>query len=124
MKIVKANPFFQGRSLTNILDDVFNKSFMDMTGADFSLTTPSVNIIEGDADITLEVAAPGLEKSDFNIALDNDQLTISASKENQTEDSEEGKWSRREFNYSTFKRTFYLDDSVDAEKINASYENG
>lgn len=124
MNIVKVNPVFQGRTLTNFMDDVFNRSISDLVGSDFSVTTPSVNITENNDTFTLELAAPGLDKSDFNVVVEKDQLVISASKETKSEDKEEGKWTRKEFNYTTFKRTFHLTDAVDAENINAEYNKG
>ncbi len=124
MNIVKVNPVFQGRTFTNLMDDVFNRSISDLVGSDFSVTTPSVNITENNDTFTLELAAPGLDKKDFNIFIEKDQLVISASKEVKNEDKEEGKWTRKEFNYTTFKRTFHLTDAVDAENINAEYNKG
>ncbi|MCZ2100942.1 MAG: Hsp20/alpha crystallin family protein [Chitinophagales bacterium] len=124
MNIVRVNPFFQGKSLSNILDDVFNRSISDMVGNDISTTIPSVNITEDNDKLTLEVAAPGMDKKDFNISIDKDQLIISAEKENQTEEKEEGQWTRKEFNYASFKRSFHLGDGINIDKIDANYENG
>jgi HSP20 family protein len=124
MNIVKVNPFLQGKSFTNMLDDVFNRSISDLVGSDFAVTTPSVNVSEDNDNVILEVAAPGLDKKDFNVAVEKDQLIISASKEAQTEDKEEGKWTRKEFNYQSFKRSFHLSDKIETEKIEAEYHNG
>ncbi|MBK8055822.1 MAG: Hsp20/alpha crystallin family protein [Saprospiraceae bacterium] len=124
MNIVKVNPFLQGKSFTNLLDDVFNRSISDLVGSDFAVTTPSVNVSEDNDNVILEVAAPGLDKKDFNVAVEKDQLIISASKEAQTEDKEEGKWTRKEFNYQSFKRSFHLSDKIETEKIEAEYHNG
>jgi HSP20 family protein len=124
MNVVKVNPFFQGRSFSNIIDDVFNRSISDFVGNDFAVSNPSVNISELDDKFVLELAAPGLEKKDFNIALEKGQLTISASKETNTEENESGRWTRKEFNFSSFKRSFHITDVVDAEKIQAEYQNG
>ena len=124
MNIVRVNPFFQGKTLSNILDDVFNRSISDLTGNDMSMTIPSVNISEDNDNMVLEVAAPGMEKQDFNISIDKDQLIIAAKKESQSEEKEAGKWTRREFNYASFRRSFHLGDVIDADKIDANYENG
>lgn len=124
MNIVKVNPFLQGRSFTNIIDDVFNRSISDFVGNDFAVNNPSVNISELDDKFVLELAAPGLEKKDFNISLEKGHLTISACKESNTEANETGKWTRKEFNFSSFKRSFHITDVVDAEKIMAEYQNG
>ena len=86
---------------------------------------PAVNIKETDEAFAVEVAAPGKTKEDFNIELDNDVLTISAGTEQEKETQEEnGRYTRREFSYSTFKRAFTLPDSVDSGKIGASYDSG
>ncbi len=124
MNIVKVNPFLQGKSFTNLLDDVFNRSISDLVGSDFAVTTPSVNVSEDNENVVLEVAAPGLDKKDFNIAVEKDQLIISATKEAQAEDKEEGKWTRKEFNYQSFKRSFHLSDKIETDKIEAEYNNG
>jgi HSP20 family protein len=124
MNIVKVNPFLQGKSFTNLLDDVYNRSISDLVGSDFAVTTPSVNVSEDNENVVLEVAAPGLDKKDFNITVEKDQLIISATKEAQAEDKEEGKWTRKEFNYQSFKRSFHLSDKIETDKIEAEYNNG
>ncbi|MBL0023743.1 MAG: Hsp20/alpha crystallin family protein [Saprospiraceae bacterium] len=124
MNIVKVNPFVQGRTFSNLIDDVFNRSISDLVGNDLATTTPSVNVTETNDNFTLEVAAPGLDKKDFNIAVEKDQLIISASKESQEEEKSEGKWTRKEFNYKSFKRTFHITEAIEADKIEARYENG
>jgi HSP20 family protein len=123
MNIVKVNPFLHGKTFTNFIDDVFNRSISDLVGSDFSVTTPSVNISENDDNFMLEVAAPGLDKKDFNIAVEKDQLIISASKE-MKEEKQEGTWTRKEFNYQSFKRTFHITDDIDTNNIAAEYTNG
>lgn len=88
-------------------------------------TLPAVNIIENHEDILVELAAPGLSKNDFYLELDYQTLTISSRKD-------EGKvlrnmewYARREFNYQSFSRSFYLPKSVvDVANIKAQYENG
>jgi HSP20 family protein len=84
---------------------------------------PAVNITESDKAFGLELAAPGLEKGDFNLSVDNQQLTISCEKEEKSESKEE-QFTRKEFSYQSFSRSFMLPDSVDAEKIKASYRDG
>jgi HSP20 family protein len=84
---------------------------------------PAVNIIEGDTNFKVEVAAPGLDKEDFKVHVEKNILEISAEKKDETV-SENKKFLRKEFNYSEFKRTFSLPSSVDAEKINAVHRNG
>lgn len=124
MNIIKRNPIVYGKTFSNLMDEVFNRSISDLVGGDYSITSPSVNITENDQTFLLEMAAPGLEKSDFNIAIENDQLVISAQKEDKKESSEEGKWTKKEFNFSSFKRSFHLSDAVDSDHIQAEYQNG
>lgn len=124
MNTLKSNPFTQGRSISNIIDDVFNRSISDFIGNEFAVTHPSVNIGELEDKFVLEVAAPGLDKSDFNIAIEKGQLTVSATKEEKKDENESGKWARKEFNFSSFKRSFHISDAVNTENISAEYNNG
>jgi len=82
-----------------------------------------VNIKETEKDYVLEVVAPGMEKEDFKINLDNNILTISAEKESGKEDQNE-KQIRKEYKFSSFKRSFTLDEKINAENIIAKYVNG
>ena len=86
-----------------------------------------VNVKESENAYELEVIAPGFEKSDFNINLDKDLLTISAGKKAEVKeesDNKNHKQIRREYSYRSFKRTFTIDDKIDATNIGASYING
>jgi len=84
---------------------------------------PAVNISEGENEFTIEVAAPGLEKKDFKIDLENDVLTIASVREDSKEENHD-QYTRREFRYCNFSRSFNLPDSVDAENIKAAHKNG
>jgi HSP20 family protein len=86
-------------------------------------SAPSVNIVEEKDEFHIEVAAPGLEKKDFVVNLENNLLTISSEKESKNEENE-GKVMRREFNYTSFKRSFTLPLTVDGEKISATHKDG
>ncbi len=125
MNTIKSNPIFAARQLTSLLDDVFNKPIGQAGyNSEWAATMPSVNITENDEAFLLELAAPGLTKEDFKITLNNDQLEITVSKEHKSEEKEEGKWYRKEFNYSSFKRSFNINDSINTENIIAEYLNG
>ncbi len=124
MSIVKFNPFFPGKVLGNMIEDVFNRGISDIVGSDFAVNVPSVNISENPDSFVMELAAPGLDKGDFNISLDHNKLTVSVEKKSEKEAGEEGKWTRKEFNYSSFKRTFTLTEDVQADRIAASYDKG
>jgi HSP20 family protein len=106
--------------------------FNDFFGMDFYPThyrsngyknLPAVNIAEDDNGFTLEIAAPGLEKKDFRIDIDNDRLTISSVKEEKSEKVHDN-YTRREFAYNRFNRSFTLPETVDPEKITAVHKNG
>jgi HSP20 family protein len=107
-------------------DDFFGKEIFGYNPNNFAKTTPAVNVKEDDKQFILEVAAPGLQKEHFNVAVEDGILTISAeTKSEKTESNEDAKFTRKEFSYSTFKRSFTLDEeSVDADNIVAKYENG
>ena len=85
---------------------------------------PAVNVKETEDQFELELAAPGLGKDDFNIQVDQDLLTISSEKEIKKEEKEDGRFTRREFSYSSFKRSFSLPETVASEKIEANYTDG
>lgn len=86
-------------------------------------TLPAVNIKENEMGFELELAIPGKKKEDFNIEVDNDVLTVSMETKSEDETSKEN-YTRKEFSYTSFKRSFTLPETVDNEKIKASYENG
>lgn len=125
MNLVKRD-FFPG--LPSIFDDFFNTDYNDWGFKNNSLTNttlPAVNIVECEDKFLVEMAAPGMTKGDFQIMLDNEMLTISSEKEIKNELDENDRYSRREFSYQTFKRTFQLPKSVvDDSKIEAAYNNG
>jgi HSP20 family protein len=104
--------------------ELFNDYFDGMLTSDFRRTsTPAVNIIENDENFTLEIAAPGLKKEDFKINVDNDLLTISAERKNELNEKN-SRYTRKEFSYISFSRSFNLPEMVNADSINANYENG
>ncbi|MBN2173936.1 MAG: Hsp20/alpha crystallin family protein [Bacteroidales bacterium] len=114
-------------SFPSLIDNLFSRDWMDWNSSNFSTTNttlPAVNISETKDDFQIEVAAPGMEKKDFKINLENNQLTISSERKNEKEDSEEN-YTRREFSYQSFSRTFTLPEHiVDGEKISAKYNDG
>lgn len=109
--------------LTDLLDvDRFFDSDLFDLGARFN-NLPSVNIEEKEKEFKVELAAPGFAKKDFSINLQNDVLTISAEKKEEKEQSEK-EFKRREFNYSSFQRSFALPETVNEDQINAEYKDG
>lgn len=112
----------------SLLDNFFNNDLFDWSSRNFSntnTTLPAVNIKEDEESFMVEVAAPGMDKKDFKIELDNNLLTISSEKqEEKSENGKEGKYTRREFSYQSFSRSFNLPDTVAADKIQARYAEG
>jgi HSP20 family protein len=104
-------------------DFLRNNFFGDLLDSESNLNNPAVNISEGTECYVIEVAAPGLAKSDFKINLDHNVLTISSSKENIKEDKT-GNYTRQEFSYSSFARSFTLPESTETDKISASCKDG
>ena len=110
--------------LPNIVDDFFGKDFLtNFFEPQTGVSVPAVNIVEDKENFKIEVAAPGLDKEDFNIEMENNVLTISSEKGSKHEEKEK-EYMRREFSYSSFKRTFTMPEIVDSEKIVASHKNG
>ena len=113
--------------IPTLFDRFFENDLFDWSNRNFSdtnTTLPSVNIKESADEFEVELAAPGLVKTDFNIDLIHDTLTISSEKKVENEIKEGQEFARREFSYQSFNRSFTLPNSVDSEKIKAKYENG
>ncbi|KFE99173.1 heat-shock protein [Chryseobacterium formosense] len=110
-----------------LFDDFFSRELFNWGNNNYSSTLstiPSVNISENEHSFDVELAAPGMEKQDFEISLEGNLLTISSSKKNEMEEKNE-KYTRREFSYQSFQRSFELAKNVvDEEHIEAKYENG
>ena len=105
-------------------DEFFGKDLLqDFFASTSNYNMPAVNISENKDGFKIDVAAPGLTKEDFKIDLHNKILTLSSEKEEKNEENTE-KFTRREFSYSSFKRSFGLPDMIDNENIAASYNNG
>ena len=125
MSLIKRDDFFP--NLPSFFNDFFNRDWMDWSNQNSSLTNttlPSVNIRESEAAFDVELAAPGMVKEDFKIELNHNVLTISSEKKNEKETKEEGKYTRREFSYQSFSRSFTLPNVADSENIVAKYEKG
>jgi HSP20 family protein len=105
--------------------EFFDRDFFDTSNMGFNNSTmPAVNIKETKEDFVVEVAAPGMKKEDFKIELDNNLLVISSEKEEQNEEKKEGDFTRREFSYQSFKRSFTLPKTIEDSKIGAHYNDG
>ena len=126
MSIIKRNN--EWSPFTGVFDDLFTRDLWNWglsNNSTTNTTIPAVNIKETGDSFEVEVAAPGMTKNDFKIELDNNTLTISSEKENNYEQKEGERYTRQEFSYQSFQRTFQLPkEVVDADKIQARYENG
>lgn len=122
MTLVKHNP--STPSLGGWMDDFFSGSlFSNSDWRNISNRVPAVNIKDNADNYLLELAAPGLEKKDFEVTVDNGLLTISSKKEVNNEQSDEN-YTRREFSYTAFTRTFSLPEGVKQDAVAANYTNG
>ncbi|MDB5276837.1 Hsp20/alpha crystallin family protein [Ferruginibacter paludis] len=127
MTLVKRNGNLM-RAFPTLFDDFLNRDLFNWGQSNYSNTgtsLPAVNIKETNEGFEVEMAAPGMKKTDFKVQLEGNMLTISSEKSNQTEENEGDRYSRKEFSYQSFERSFTLPkDVVDVEKINAKYEDG
>ncbi len=115
-------------SFPSIFDDFLNRDLFDWSNSNYSTsgtTLPAVNVKETPENFIVEMAAPGMKKEDFKVELNNNLLTISSEQKQENEQQESDRYTRREFSYQSFQRSFQLSrDAVDAENIQAKYENG
>ena len=108
---------------SNYFDSFFRDFDSDFLRNSNLTKVPSANIIETSDDFRIELAVPGINKKDIKINLEKRYLTIEGGDETKTEDSNE-RFTRKEFNYNSFKRSFRLPHTVDSEKISAKYNDG
>lgn len=114
----------QTPDLANIFDDFFGSDSFISPFAPGRRSMPAVNVRETNDDYVIEVAAPGLSREDFKVEVNNSVLTISSEKSEKKE-SEDKSYTRREFSFSSFQRSFALPrNEVDESKISASYKDG
>ncbi|MCI2082198.1 MAG: Hsp20/alpha crystallin family protein [Bacteroidales bacterium] len=108
--------------LPSVFNDFFDNDWMNEANA----TAPAINVKETKNDYSIEVAAPGMTKDDFNVSIDEDNdLVISMErKKEKKEGNEDSCYLRREFSYSKFEQAMLLPDDVDKENIDAKVENG
>lgn len=108
--------------LPSMFNDFFDNDWMEKSNA----TAPAINVLENEHSYDLELAAPGMTKDDFKVALDeNGDLVINMEKKQENNDEKKhGHYLRREFSYSKFQQTMLLPEDADREKINAQVEHG
>jgi HSP20 family protein len=127
MSIIKRNGNFLN-PFPAIFDDFLSRDLFDWNASNYSnsgTTLPAVNIKETADNFEVEMAAPGMNKEDFNVTLDGNVLTISAERKAEKSNNQQEKYSRKEFYYESFQRKFSLPkEVVDEQDIQAKYENG
>lgn len=117
-----------GSTMTNLFDDLFSRDLWNWgltNNSSTNTTIPAVNIKETAESFEVEMAAPGMQKEDFKVELEDNNLTISSEFQNQNDVKDGERYTRREFSYQSFQRSFMLPKNVvDIDQINAKYENG
>ena len=124
MTLVKTNK--SGNLFPSLLSDFFdNDKFLSNRHLEreFDQSLPAVNIKENSKEFDIDFAAPGFKKNDFKINLEENVLTISAEKEEEKKE-ENNRFTRKEFSYNSFSRSFTLPQTVNADKIDAKYNDG
>jgi HSP20 family protein len=124
MNVMPYRPFGMSKWVDDLFESFVNRPLAGFDSREVMFSQPSVNVREEAEAYVVEVAAPGLTREDFHVEIENGYLSIRAEKERKEEQKEEGKYTRREFNYASFQRSFLLPDTVKAQEITARYENG
>ena len=124
--VAKFQPLPATKFFTNsFFDEFFNRNVGELVGNENWTSQPAVNVSENNESFNIEVAAPGFNKPDFSLNIENGQLVISAKHEEKAEENnEKNRFLRREFRFESFKRSFKLPNSVNQDGISAVYENG
>lgn len=125
--IVKVQPFPATKFFSNgFLNEFMNRSVGEFVGADAQVSQPAVNVTETNEAFKVELAAPGFDKQDFSLNVEQDQLIVTAQKAEKTVEGDpvKDRVLRREFRYESFKRSFKLPNTVNQDSISAVYENG
>ncbi len=121
--IIRRRNYAEPSIWNEFFNDSFLPSFFDGDNWSTNSSLPAVNVEEDEKEYRIEVAAPGLEKEDLKVSVDDGVLTISSEKKVEKEDKKES-YIRREFGYTSFNRSFTLPEEVNSEKISAKHKNG
>ena len=105
--------------LPTLFEDLLNQNVVNQE----RFTVPAVNIIEEENSFKIDLAAPGLKKDNFKIEVDNNKLTVTSEVESEKHIKKDN-FTRKEFDFSSFTRTFALTENIDVDGIKASYKNG
>ena len=108
--------------IPTVFNDLFYNDFMPKANA----TAPAINVKESDRGYTVELAAPGMKKEDFDVHINDDGYLVVKleSKQEKKEEDKNTRYLRREFSYSKYEQTLILPDDVDKNKISAKVDNG
>lgn len=123
MNLVKRSNYVPTSS--SFFDDFLTRDLFDWSGwTDQGGSVPRVNILETNDEFRVDMAVPGMRKEDFHLELDNDMLTIQSDVRNEAQTDEHAKFTKKEFDYGSFKRSFYLPNTVELDNIEAKYQDG
>lgn len=110
--------------MPSIFNEFFDDDFLGLTPTK-QFASPAVNVIENEKEYTLELAAPGMTKGDFNVRLENDrELVISLQKKDEKKEEKKRNYLRREFSYASYQQTFVIPEEVNVEAIAAAMNDG
>lgn len=124
MTLLKVNRRPNGiPTVFDMFDEVLNRNFSNNWMTSKGEFVPSVNIKETEKAFMLEFAVPGFNKNDFDVQIENEHITISGNKEESKEENTD-EYTRKEFSFRSFKRTFSLPENINTDKVEAIYENG
>jgi HSP20 family protein len=127
MSLIIRKPQSELSNVGSLIDQFFNHDWFDWTNRNFPIantTVPAVNVREEADKFQVELAAPGLKKEDFKIEIHNNVLSISSEKKEEKTTNEKGSYTRKEFSYQSFTRSFTLPENVNTDNIEASYTEG
>jgi HSP20 family protein len=110
-------------TFSKMVENFFGRDFDSFLDMPKGAWVPAVNIVQNEKDFSVEVAAPGLKKEDFKVEVEDGILTISAEKKEEKEEKNK-KYTRREYSYNSFCRSFAVPEGVKAEDIKAAYNEG
>lgn len=109
-----------------IWNNFFENEWLDIPSVNqLGTSMPAVNILETGENYEIQIAAPGMKKEHFNVTLNDGLLIVSSERVNENQSIEQqGRFTHREFNYFSFKRSFNLPETVDRENVSANYQDG
>ena len=120
----KSGTSWPSLSDTGWMEKFFNAPIDEFFNLGKTMNVPAANVSETEKDFRLCICTPGMEKTDFKVEMVDNILTIGAEKEKEEKEEKNGRYNRREYNYSSWSRSFALPENCDGTKIEAAYTNG